>query len=132
MAREILSGRGVIGSNLAGSLALVYGAMLGGKRTDVMVPVTDPSSYRSTLVPLRVVHGLPKWAYPRGGVCVGGTFLTGRRPTKRVLQHEARHVLQWRTHGLTMPVRYWAAGRDPFNNRFEIEADLAEGGYNTP
>ncbi|WRS29855.1 hypothetical protein U6G28_10075 [Actinomycetaceae bacterium MB13-C1-2] len=132
MVGKMLSRRGIVGSGLAGSLALLYGTSVGGKRTDVVVPVTDSLSCQEVLIPIRVVYGLPKWAYPRGGVCVGRTFLTGRRPTKKILQHEARHVLQWRRHGLTMPIRYWAAGSDPFTNRFEIEADLDEGGYCTP
>lgn len=122
--------RGRFGSAVAGVLALAYGAAVGGKRVDVQVALSDGGpGCNVERVSMRVIYGLPKWAYPRGGVCVGNTFLTGTRPSRRVLEHEARHVLQWQRHGLTMPPRYFAAGSDPFSNRFEVEADLADGGY---
>ncbi len=125
--------RGRLGSYLAGVAALVYGTAVGGRRVDVSVPLLvsseDGPVCEVQRVPLRVVYGLPEWAYPRGGVCVGDTFLTGPQPSKPVLRHEARHVLQWRRHGLTMAPRYWAAGSNPHTNRFEVEADLADGGY---
>jgi len=79
---------------------------------------------------LWVFRGLPAWAFPRGGVCVGGCFLTGDdRPTDTVLRHEAVHQRQWRRYGFLMPVLYALAGRDPLRNRFEIEAGLADGNY---
>ena len=79
---------------------------------------------------LWVFRGLPAWAFPRGGVCVGGCFLTGDdRPTDVVLDHEAVHKRQWRRYGFLMPVLYALAGRDPLRNRFEIEAGLVEGNY---
>ena len=79
---------------------------------------------------LWVFRGMPKWAFPRGGVCVGGCFLTGDDvPTDRVLAHEAVHKRQWRRYGFLMPVLYGLAGRDPLRNRFEIEAGLEEGNY---
>jgi hypothetical protein len=79
---------------------------------------------------LWVFRGLPSWAFPRGGVCVGGCFLTGDRPvTDRVLSHEAVHRDQWRRYGFLMPLLYLLAGRDPLRNRFEIAAGLRAGGY---
>lgn len=79
---------------------------------------------------LWVFRGLPPWAFPRGGVCVGDCFLTGdERPTDAVLDHEAVHVGQWRRYGFLMPLLYLVAGRDPLRNRFEIEAGLVEGNY---
>lgn len=79
---------------------------------------------------LWVFRGLPAWAFPRGGVCVGGCFLTGDdRPTDAVLGHEAVHQRQWRRYGFLMPMLYALAGRDPLRNRFEIEAGLIEGNY---
>lgn len=79
---------------------------------------------------LWVFRGLPAWAFPRGGVCVGGCFLTGDdRPTDVVLGHEAVHRRQWRRYGFLMPLLYALAGRDPLRNRFEIEAGLIEGNY---
>ncbi len=79
---------------------------------------------------LWVFRGLPAWAFPRGGVCVGDCFLTGDvAPTDAVLGHEAVHARQWRRYGFLMPWLYLAAGRDPLRNRFEIEAGLVEGNY---
>lgn len=79
---------------------------------------------------LWVFRGLPNWAFPRGGVCVGGCFLTGEaEPDDRVLRHEAVHRAQWRRYGFLMPVLYALAGRDPLRNRFEIAAGLEDGNY---
>lgn len=79
---------------------------------------------------LWVFRGLPSWAFPRGGVCTGGCFLTGAQPvTAAVLRHEAVHKRQWQRYGLLMPLLYALAGRDPLRNRFEIEAGLADGNY---
>lgn len=79
---------------------------------------------------LWVFRGLPTWAFPRGGVCVGGCYLTGDVPvTDAVLRHEAVHKAQWRRYGFLMPVLYALAGRNPLRNRFEIEAGLADGNY---
>jgi hypothetical protein len=79
---------------------------------------------------LWVFRGLPSWAFNRGGVCVGGCFLTGNgRITPAMLRHEAVHARQWRRYGILMPVLYALAGRDALRNRFEIEAGLADGNY---
>jgi hypothetical protein len=79
---------------------------------------------------LWIFRGLPRWAYGRGGVTVGGCFLTGTgRITPALLRHEAVHARQWRRFGFLMPVLYLLAGRDPLRNRFEIEAGLADGNY---
>lgn len=79
---------------------------------------------------LWVFRGLPSWAFARGGVCVGGCYLTGDAdPSETVLRHEAVHKAQWRRYGLLMPLLYLLAGRDPLRNRFEIEAGLEDGGY---
>lgn len=79
---------------------------------------------------LWVFRGLPRWAFARGGVCVGGCFLTGDgRVTPAILRHEAAHARQWRRYGLLMPVLYALAGRNPLRNRFEIEAGLVDGNY---
>lgn len=79
---------------------------------------------------LRVFRGLPSWAFPRGGVCVGGCFLTGDgRIDDALLRHEAVHKRQWQRYGFLMPVLYALAGRDPLRNRFEIEAGLEDGNY---
>lgn len=79
---------------------------------------------------LWVFRGLPAWAFPRGGVCVGACYLTGDLPvTDSVLRHEAVHKAQWRRYGFLMPVLYALAGRNPLRNRFEIEAGLADGRY---
>lgn len=79
---------------------------------------------------LWVFRGMPSWTFNRGGVCVGGCFLTGdREPGDAVLRHEAVHKAQWLRYGFLMPVLYLFAGRDPLRNRFEIEAGLEDGGY---
>jgi hypothetical protein len=79
---------------------------------------------------LWIFHGMPKWAFPRGGTCAGGCFLTGDAPvTERLLRHEAVHKRQWQRYGFLMPVLYLLAGRDPLRNRFEIEAGLEDGNY---
>ncbi len=79
---------------------------------------------------LWVFRGMPKWAFPRGGVCAGGCFLTGDAPVgERLLRHEAVHRRQWQRYGFLMPLLYLLAGRDPLRNRFEIEAGLEDGNY---
>ena len=78
---------------------------------------------------LWVFRGLPNWAYRRGGVCVGGCYLTGQNVTDAVLEHEAVHKRQWQRYGMLFPLLYAIAGRDPLKNRFEIEAGLEKGGY---
>jgi len=79
---------------------------------------------------LWVFRGLPSWAFKRGGVCVGGCYLTGDGDvSERVLAHEAVHARQWRRYGLLMPLLYLLAGFDPLRNRFEIEAGLEDGNY---
>jgi hypothetical protein len=79
---------------------------------------------------LWVFRGLPQWAFPRGGVCTGGCFLTGDGPIpESVLRHEAIHRRQWLRYGMLMPLLYAIAGRDPLRNRFEIEAGLEDGRY---
>lgn len=79
---------------------------------------------------LRVFRGMPRWTFARGGQCVGGCFLTGDTPpSDAVLRHEAVHMVQWRRYGMLMPILYFAAGRNPLRNRFEIEAGLEDGNY---
>lgn len=77
-----------------------------------------------------VFRGMPKWAFPRGGVCVGSCFLTGDDvPTEPVLNHELVHVRQWRRYGFLMPLLYGLSGRNALTNRFEVEAGLEDGNY---
>lgn len=79
---------------------------------------------------LWVFRGMPSWSYGRGGVCVGGCFLTGDDELdERVLRHEAVHKQQWLRYGFLMPALYLIAGRNPLRNRFEIEAGLEDGRY---
>lgn len=79
---------------------------------------------------LWIFRGLPGWTFARGGVCVGGCFLTGEAdPSDRLLEHESVHARQWRRYGLLMPFLYLLAGRDALRNRFEIEAGLEAGNY---
>jgi hypothetical protein len=79
---------------------------------------------------LWVFRGMPAWTFARGGVCVGGCYLTGDRlPGDAVMRHEAVHKAQWLRYGFLMPLLYLFAGRNPLRNRFEIEAGLEDGGY---
>lgn len=78
---------------------------------------------------LVVFRGLPAWAFGRGGSCVGAVYLTNQNVTADVLEHEAVHKDQWRRYGMLFPLLYFRAGRDPLQNRFEIEAGLEKGGY---
>lgn len=78
---------------------------------------------------LFVFHGMPGWAFQRGGSCVGGCYLTAQNVSGDVLEHEAVHKRQWQRYGLLFPLLYGLAGRDPLKNRYEIEAGLEKGGY---
>ena len=81
---------------------------------------------------LWIFRGMPRWTFPRGGVCAGGCFLTGDAPvTDRLLRHEAVHKRQWERYGFLMPLLYALSGRNPLRNRFEIEAGLEDGNYLT-
>ncbi|RJK93393.1 Fe-S oxidoreductase [Vallicoccus soli] len=81
---------------------------------------------------LVVLWGLPRRAYPRGGVTWGDAYLTGDRPAARSparLRHEAVHAQQWRRHGYRFALLYLLAGRSAARNRYEVEAGLEDGGY---
>jgi len=79
---------------------------------------------------LWVFRGMPAWTFRRGGVCVGGCFLTGTTPvTDALLRHEAVHARQWRRYGFLMPLLYLLAGQNPLTNRFEVLAGLEDGNY---
>nr|WP_245610483.1 Fe-S oxidoreductase [Gulosibacter bifidus] len=104
------------GCTFATTVALCYGAPLSiGKihRVDGMW----------------VLRGLPKWAFSRGGTCVGRVYLTSNNVSGAVLRHELVHVRQWERYGMLFPLLYTLAGRDAHTNRFEIEAGLEDGGY---
>jgi len=78
---------------------------------------------------LVVFTGMPGWSFRRGGMCVGGCYLTDRNTGEDVLGHERVHRAQWRRYGMAFPFLNALAGRDPRHNRFEIEAGLEAGGY---
>jgi len=78
---------------------------------------------------LFVCVGMPRWAFRRGGTCVGGVYLTDRNDAPAVLRHEAVHRRQWQEFGMMFPLLYWLAGQDPLHNHFEIEAGLEDGNY---
>ncbi|MFC0453706.1 hypothetical protein [Rhodococcus jostii] len=69
--------------------------------------------------------------YARGGTTVGGAFLTGRKPARTLVRHEAVHADQWAMYGWTFALRYLCEElRHPrVRNRFEIAAGLVDGGY---
>lgn len=78
---------------------------------------------------LLVFRGLPRWAFRRGGSCIGGCYLTAQNASDTVLEHEAVHDRQWQKYGMAFPLLYFLAGRNPLTNRYEIEAGLEKGGY---
>lgn len=110
---------GAAGAAIASGFARLYGSSF-------------PTSRVHVERGLRMYVDLPKWAYPRGGVCIGNVFLTGKVPSSSVVSHELVHVEQWKKYGLFFPILYAAAGADPFTNRFEVEAGLEAGGYLPP
>jgi len=78
---------------------------------------------------LHVIHGLPRWAFGRGGTTIGAVYLTRTMTAESVLEHERVHRAQWRRYGLALPILYLAAGAVARTNRFEVEAGLESGGY---
>ncbi|MFO7689944.1 MAG: Fe-S oxidoreductase [Cryobacterium sp.] len=78
---------------------------------------------------LIVFRGMPAWAFGRGGSCVGGCYLTKQNVSDAVLEHEAVHKRQWQRYGMIFPLLYFIAGRNPLQNRYEIQAGLQNGGY---
>lgn len=78
---------------------------------------------------LVIFRGMPRWSFGRGGSCVGCCYLTDGNASDEVLEHEAVHKQQWLSYGMLLPILYAFAGRDPLQNRFEIEAGLEKGGY---
>lgn len=105
-----------LGTEFASLLALTYGASFKGSK------FSDEDG-------LAICSGLPKRAYPRGGICIGRIFLTGPEPSECVVAHERRHVEQWERYGLALIGLYFLEGTNPMTNRFEIEAGLVDGGY---
>lgn len=106
------------GYALATGVAWAWGRLLGGR-------VTRHGR-------LRVVTGLPTWAYGRGGTTIGGVYLTTANVSPDILEHEDVHRLQWRRYGLAFLPLYLAAGSPALTNRFEVEAGLEKGGYVRP
>lgn len=78
---------------------------------------------------LWIFRGLPRWAFGRGGSCIGSCYLTDQNASPAVIRHEMVHRDQWRHYGMALPILYFFAGRNPLKNRFEIEAGLKDGGY---
>ncbi|TQC41621.1 hypothetical protein EEB14_53645 [Rhodococcus sp. WS4] len=99
-------------------LALVYARMWGAR-------ITFDDEFG-----VFVCSGM-RGGYARGGTTIGGAFLTGRKPARSLLRHEAVHADQWATYGWTFALRYLCEElRHPeAGNRFEIAAGLVDGGY---
>ncbi len=81
--------------------------------------------------------------YPRGGLAVGNTFITGSSRgsvSAARLSHERKHSDQWAVFGLALPGLYLGneaiarlivgENRAACYNVFEIAAGLDDGGYN--
>ncbi|WP_051196756.1 hypothetical protein [Jonesia quinghaiensis] len=95
------------------------------------VPVTDDTLVMSQLWVCSPYDGLLS---ARGGTTYGLTFLTPTplddvRSNRNLINHEARHAVQWLRYGATMPLAYARGGSDPCANPFEIDAGLLDGGY---
>ena len=118
LAKEVLLDSPIsrLGSSFATAVALTYGLPLS----------TGKVEKHNSLIVLR---GLPKWAFKRGGMCVGRVYLTNQNASRRVLKHEEVHARQWQRYGMLFPLLYAFAGSNPLKNRFEIEAGLEDGGY---
>src|SRR5690606_4275183 len=86
--------RGVPAVRAVTTLALCWGRLRGGS-------VSFDDEYG-----LYVVTGM-RGGYARGGTTVGGVFLTGAPPSRRLLRHEAVHADQWARYGLGFALRYW-------------------------
>ncbi|RVW05800.1 hypothetical protein [Rhodococcus xishaensis] len=69
--------------------------------------------------------------FGRGGMTLGGAYLTRANTCRRVLRHEAVHADQWGWHGAVFAVMYLCEEmRNPkARNRYEIAAGLGDGGY---
>ena len=105
------------------TITLVHDVSLSLKPGKVLGLIGESGAGKSTI-------GLSAMAYGRGGVCVGGCYLTGDvELSDAVLRHESVHKQQWLRYGFLMPVLYLFAGRNALRNRFEIEAGLEDGGY---
>ncbi|HEU0257765.1 MAG TPA: Fe-S oxidoreductase [Microbacteriaceae bacterium] len=115
-ARGIWSALAYGGYLYASAVGLAWGALWSTGRVE----------RRGGLV---VFTGLPRWAFRRGGSCVGSCYLTFDNVSDDVLEHERVHRGQWRRYGLLFPLLNLLAGSDPHHNRFEIEAGLEKGGY---
>ncbi|MES2172160.1 MAG: hypothetical protein V4479_15785 [Actinomycetota bacterium] len=76
-----------------------------------------------------LASGCPAWAFGRGGTTVGAVYLTRDNDAQPVLEHESVHRQQWKHYGLAFIPLYVRAGSAAQNNRFEIAAGLAKGGY---
>lgn len=86
---------------------------------------------------LWVCFGYESFLIQRGGTTYGDTFFStqskqnfgARVDLAQVLEHEARHVLQWHVFGAHFPQLYLEAGPNACANIFEVQAGLALGGY---
>ncbi|RVW04563.1 hypothetical protein [Rhodococcus spongiicola] len=69
--------------------------------------------------------------FSRGGMTLGGAYLTNTNTCRRVLRHEVVHADQWGCHGAVFALLYlWEEMRNPkARNRYEIAAGLGDGGY---
>lgn len=95
------------------------------------LPVSDETLVVSRLWVCSPYDGLLS---ARGGTTYGLTFLTPTplddvRSNRDLVNHEARHAVQWLRYGATMPLAYARGGSDPCANPFEIDAGLLDGGY---
>jgi len=70
--------------------------------------------------------------YANGGTTLGTTYNAApgdEHVTPQVIGHEKIHVSQWQHFGEGFFLMYPAGGFDPYENPYEIEAGLTDGGY---
>ncbi|MFJ9526320.1 RHS repeat domain-containing protein [Streptomyces cyaneofuscatus] len=80
-------------------------------------------------------HGLIPLS-ARGGTTLGDTYTTEKGVPEYVspkrLRHEREHVKQWEKYGDNFIIKYFMEGLDPCGNKYEEQADYADGGYSCP
>ncbi|MEV4539345.1 RHS repeat-associated core domain-containing protein [Asanoa sp. NPDC049518] len=81
---------------------------------------------------LRTCSGTTPWMYPRAGITIGDTYITGRKRSaisRGRIAHESVHRSQWRKWGFSFIGLYAASGSNPCKNRYERQAGVRRGGY---
>ncbi|MFF7456787.1 DNRLRE domain-containing protein [Kitasatospora sp. NPDC008115] len=128
VGRKVVTGAKIIGSNVQRTVAVAQTAAV----DVVMMRVAPVLGYQCRgNLEFRVCEG-GVGLHQRGGTTIGSSFFTPRRSAPippHVLDHERRHVQQWRTYGQFFPFLYFGAGVNPCTNIWERRAGLEDGEY---